>query len=79
MDLLRDVSPALTTQKYLLSIASLIGENKVKGNHSGFLNPTAASQMMTNYHYYRQQAAKMCERHAYKKNNIYEHIKRGEP
>jgi hypothetical protein len=52
MDLLRDVSPALTTQKYLLSISSLIGENKVKGNHSGFLNPTAASQMMTNYHYY---------------------------
>jgi ubiquitin-protein ligase len=45
-----EVSPALTTQKYILSIASLISETKVKGDHSGFLNPKAASQMMTNYY-----------------------------
>lgn len=53
MDILHhNFSPALTTFHIIISLISLLSENKISESNDGFLNPTAAIEMLKNRPYF---------------------------
>lgn len=57
MDILSyNFSPALTTIHIIMSLISLLSENKISENNDGFLNPAAAIEMLKNCPYFNQHA-----------------------